>query len=98
MDVAQHQQQKKKEDVCQVCLGEEKGQDVLDGLCDACEPLWLDCIERLTCVVPGETAISNMFKRANIAARYQYVKRKNAIAVAEAQKKVHPRQKQEEEA
>lgn len=68
-------------DGCTVCGGAEQQLLVLDGVCDACEDIWMECISLLSTRLPPTTPTSVMLSLACTGARYRYHKRKTAAAV-----------------
>jgi hypothetical protein len=58
---------KGKEDFCQLC--EQQNDTVLDGICEKCEPVWLQQIGVLSKQLDEKSSLSYLFEQAANAAK-----------------------------
>jgi hypothetical protein len=57
-------------EICGIC--EIKTDEVIDGICEKCEPLWLDGISKISTESSGNTPLKYLFEQAIIEAKKKY--------------------------
>lgn len=60
--------------ICKIC--NKSKSDIIDGICDVCEPMWLDRVERYSRAMPSDTPLQDIFEIAIDTLRFNLNRKK----------------------